>query len=286
MENKKSWKLAAAGLALIVLSTYGSAATYYMALSSTEFLTSSPYAKDKYSINVKITYSAPSGVSVTNCRARVSSVPSGWSVLGGYTTNYKTLATCTGSTTFEIMPTTMGTYSGSDIVVEVTGSDSSGENTINPATSSPPGTFTVDEQPVLDVTVVSMGNTTINSTNDTIAVDYEVTNTGGTTSGLRLALSSSVFGSVVFDNNLTSLTIGGGSVAQGAKVTGTAYVRVSESTTTNTPSFTVTASADNTDHTATSSSYGISCDSCAQTTLVQIVLSSGWNLISIPVNLI
>lgn len=272
---------------LVMLAGSVQAATYYMTISGVSLMATGPYAKDQYSIDAQIMYSAPSGISATNCRAKVSSLPSGWAVLDDFNTNYKTLATCTGSTTFEIMPTTAGTFSGSDIIVEITGSDSSGQNTLNPATSSPSGTLVVESQPVLDLTILSTSNTSINNTNDTITVTYQVTNTGSagtsSTSNLRLTVSSTPFNSVLFDNGLTSLTIGTGTLAPGAKVTGVTTLVVSNTTTSNTPSYTLTANADNTVHRSSSSASSISCQYCISALAVEIALTSGWNLISIPI---
>jgi len=273
-------------LVLLAASSFVTAATYYMTISEVTFLSSGPYVKDQYSLGIKVTYSAPAGVSTTNCRAKIIALPSGWAVLDDYNLNYKTLSACSGSATFELMPTTTGTFSAADIVVEVTGTDAGGESTVNAGTKSPSGTIVVESQPILELTVLNTSDTSNLSINDSFTVDYQVTNTGGastsSTSNLRLSLSSNPFNSVVFGNGLTSDTVGSGSLAAAQKITGKATLKIASDVTSNNLNYTLTATADNTVHRSQVATQNVQCVDCLLTTAADIMLTGGWNLISLP----
>jgi hypothetical protein len=288
-EKMKNKTILTAVFLMLALTLGASAATYYMTISEVKFLSAGPYAKGQYSIGLQAVYSAPSGVSTTNCRAKIRNLPSGWAVLDDYNTNYKTLSTCSGSTTFEVMPTTTGTFDASNILVEVTGADSSGENTVSAATKSPSGTFTVQNQPVLDLRILATSNTTNLSEGDTFTVDYEVSNTGGAdtaeTRNLRLTVTSNPFNSIVFSDNSTSMTVSGGTLSAGSKVTGVATLKIAGGALSNNLNYTITATADNTAQKSATPARSLTCANCLQQTIRQIMLTSGWNLISLPLNL-
>ena len=279
-------KILAIVIVACLLAGSASAATYYMTISEVKFLSSGPYAKGQYSINLQVAYSAPSGVSTTNCRAKIRNMPSGWAVRDDYNTNYKTLSTCSGSTTFDLMPTTAGTFDASSILVEVTGVDSSGQNTVNAATKSPSGTITVQGQPVLELTVINASDTSNLSVNDTFTVEYGVSNTGGqdtaATSNLRLTVTSTPLNSVVFENDMTSTVVASGSLSAGKKITGTATLKIGPGSLSNDLTYTLTATADNTAQRSQVSAQRITCLDCLQETTKTIALTLGWNLLSLP----
>ena len=280
-------------ISILVLAAFlpllASSATYYMTISDVKSLSAGPYAKGQYSISLQVVYSAPSGVSTANCRVKIRNLPSGWAVLDNYNTNYKTLSVCSGSTTFDLMPTTTGTYDGSSILVEVSGADSSGQNTVSAATKSPSGTFTVQNQPVLAFRVINTSSTVNLSQNDTFTVDYEVSNTGGADTGstqnLRLTITSNPFNSIVFPDGLTSATIASGTLAAGSKVTGAVTLKIASNTLSNNLNYTITATADNTAQKSTAASRSVTCFDCLQQTTRNILLTNGWNLLSLPLSL-
>ncbi|MFH1788768.1 MAG: hypothetical protein ABH834_05270 [Candidatus Altiarchaeota archaeon] len=290
MEAKmKNKEILTVFILLAALPIFVSAATYYMSISEVKFLSSGPYAKGQYSLNLQVVYSAPAGVSTANCRAKVRNLPSGWAVRDDYNTNYKTLPTCSGSTTFDVMPTTTGTFDASSILVEVTGVDSSGQNTVNAATKSPSGTFVVQNQPVLALTVINTSDTSNLSQGDSFTVEYEVSNTGGAdtadTSNLRLTVASTPLNSVVFQNGLTSTVVASGTLAAGKKVAGTATLKVGAGALSNNLTYSLTATADNTAQRSQASSKAVTCMDCLQETTKNIALTLGWNLLSIPLTI-
>lgn len=291
MEKKKEKKsmlktFVLLSLWLMFMSFQTSAATY-MTISSVEITSPSPYIKDQYSITLKVTYSAPQGVSAGNCRAKISSLPSGWKVLDDYNVNFKTLTTCSGSTTFEIMPTTTGSFEGSQIVVEVRGTDTSGQSTINPATASPSGTILVKSQPVLDLVITGVSSTNI-TTNSSVILNYQITNTGGaetaSTRNLRLILYSTPLSGLSFTQGTSTLAVGDGTLDAGGRITGSVTLKTTDFATSNTLSYILQATADNTDHDSSRSGFFF-CEDCLGVFGVNFHLSSGWNLISIPLTL-
>lgn len=275
-------------LIVFVLAGSVDAATYYMTVDSVTITSASPYETNMYSLVLQVQYSAPSGISMSNCRAKVSSLPSGWNVLDDFDSNYKTLSTCSGTTTFSIMPTTTGSFSGSNLVVEVKGTSTDSGNTVNPGTGSPSGTLTVQNQPVLDLTILSVSSTNITSTGNS-TLEYRVTNTGdpsdtAPTENLRLELASTPFGSIVFQDSSTVYTPGTGILAPGDQITGSVVVKTSGSVSSNDLTYILTAAADNTEQ-SSAGGGGILCRDCISSTAYLTVLYSGWNLISFPVTL-
>ncbi|VVB55030.1 Uncharacterised protein [uncultured archaeon] len=259
------------------------AATYSMSISNVAFTETSPYSKDLYT-QIGFTYSSPSGVSVTNCQAKVTSIPSGWGVRDNYDINYKTLPSCSGTATFEIQPTTTGTYDGSVIIIEVRGS-STGGDTINPATGSPTGTIEVKNQPVLNLEIISVPAAINGGT--TAAVQYRLTNIGdaqtASTSNLRLAITTTPSNSLSYQDGTGSAIISGGTLAAGAQITGTLNIQPAAGATDNgNITFTLRATADNTAQEDTGSRT-IQCVNCLQAITYRTIMFGGWNLISLPI---
>lgn len=284
-DKNPTWRIILAASLIVMLAESVGAATYYMTVSSVTITSSNPHEKDMYSLTLSVTYSAPSGVTVSDCKARVSSLPTGWRVRDDYTgSNYKTLATCSGTTTFDIMPVSIGTLPASMIVVEVKGADQSGENTVNVGTGSPSGTITVKYQPVLDLTLTNISSAIIAS-NQTTEIEYRVRNTGTSysadTENLRLLLTSDPANAVTFDDNTTSKLVGIGILAPSGTSTGTATLKPTMLAPSNsTINVTITATSDNTLQ-KSSASQALLCTTCGAGNQIIVSLLSGWNLISI-----
>lgn len=263
-------------LALVLVSfiaSCASAATYYMSVDDVSLLSSGPFEGGMYSVGVVVTFSSPSGLGVSDCRARVSSLPSGWVVLDGFDSKYKSLSSCSGSTTFSVMPSSSGSFSGSQLVVEVRGTDSSGVNTVLAGSGSLSGSLVVVEQPVLDLSVVGVNSSSV-SYGGSVLLTYRVSSTGGSgaadTDGLRLVLSSSPANALVFEGSGSSvLSVGSGVLSPGSSVTG-AVVLSTTSYAVNASNITygIEATSDNTEQDSLSrgSVYCVDCVGAFDTT--------------------
>jgi hypothetical protein len=225
-----------------------------MTVSSVDVLTDKPQEVDMYSLTLEVEYSAAAS---SNCRAKVSSLPSGWNVRDGYDTNYKSLDSCTGSTTFDIMPTSI--VESPSIVIEVTGTDANGD-ALTPGTGSPQTTqIEIKNQPTLDVAITSIDSSV--SKGGTFSVGYTLQNTGDSntaaTESAAIVVSSSPSAAIT-----TSSISVSSSIDPGQTISGTATLSVtSSSLATNDITVTLTASASNTVQTDAASD-STTCTNC------------------------